>query len=109
MFPTNFNPDLIVLPFKACLAATGEPLTFDQAADLFARGEARSMRIERSYREAPETIGWTIFQQARLTYIHAGKPLYKNERDARRHIRHTQPIGYGRKSNPSPSHSRLHI
>lgn len=48
MFPTTFNPDLIVLPFKACLAATGEPLTFDQAAALFARGEARFMRIERS-------------------------------------------------------------
>ncbi len=109
MFPTNFNPDLIVLPFKACLAATGEPLTFDQAADLFARGEARSMRIERSYREAPETIGWTIFQQARLTYIHTGKPLYENERDARRHIRHAHPIGYGRNSNLTSSHSRLHF
>ncbi len=109
MFPQNFNPDLIVLPFKASLAATGEPLTFDQAAAMFARGEARFMRIERSYQGAPETIGWTIFQQARLTYVHTGKPLYENERDARRHIRHANPIGYGGNSKLTPSHSRLHI
>lgn len=109
MFPQNFNPHLIVLPFKACLAATGESLTFDQAAALFARGEARYMRIERSYQGAPETIGWTIFQQARLTYTHTGKPLYENERDARRHIRHAHPIGCSRNSNLTPSHSRLHI
>lgn len=109
MFPQNFNPDLIVLPFKACLAATGESLTFNQAAALFARGEARYMRIERSYQGAPETIGWTIFQQARLTYIHAGKPLYENERDARRNLRHAHPIGYAWNSNLTPNHSRLHF
>ena len=109
MFPTNFNPDLIVLPFKACLAATGESLTFDQATALFARGEARFMRIERSYRGAPETIGWTIFQQARLTYTHTGKPLYENERDARRHIRPAQPTGSGLNGQVTLSHFHLHI
>jgi len=109
MFPTTFNPDLIILPFKASLVATGEPLTFDQAAALFARGEVRFMRIERSYRDASETIGWTIFQQAHLACIHTGKPLYENERDARRHLRHTHSIGYGGNSKPTPSHSLLHI
>jgi hypothetical protein len=109
MFPTTFNPDLIVLPFKACLTTTGEPLTFDQAAAMFACGEVRFMRIERSYRGAPETIGWTIFQQAHLTCIHTGKPLYENERDARRHIRHTHPIGYDGNSKPTHIHPRLHI
>lgn len=109
MFPTTFNPDLIVLPFKASLAATGESLTFDQAAALFARGEVRFMRIERSYQGAPETIGWTIFQQARLTYIHTGKSLYENECDARRHIRKAHPVGYGLDSKVVLSHSHLHI
>lgn len=109
MFPQNFNPDLIVLPFKACLSATGEPLTFNQAAVLFARGEVRCMRIERSYRGAPETIGWTIFQQARLTYLHTGKPLYANEGDARRHIRQAQPIGSGLNGQVALSYSNLQI
>ena len=109
MFPTTFNPDLIVLPFKASLSATGEPLAFNQAAMLFARGEARFMRIERSYRGAPETIGWTIFQQARLTHIYTGKPLFEAERDARRHIRPAQPTGSGLNGQVTLSHFHLHI
>jgi hypothetical protein len=93
MFPLNFKPDLIMLPFKATVRETGQPLALEQARSLVALGEGQFVKVERSYPGAPEAIGWTIFECQTHAYVHTGDPLFDTERDARRHSGRPTPSG----------------
>ena len=87
MFPPTFNPNLLVLPFKAFLHDSGQVLTFSQTTALLAGGKAALVCIERSQPGAPEMIGWTLFEHISQTQLYAGKALFETERAARQHIR----------------------
>lgn len=79
--------DLVVLPFKATVLATGQRLTFYQALTMLHGGRAENLRIERSYPGAPEAIGWTVFERTARAYLYKNEPLFRDEQSARRHMR----------------------
>ena len=89
MFPPNFKPELIMLPFKASIRETGQTLNLAQSKEMIAQGRAGFVRIERSYRGAPEAIGWTMFEITPCAYVHTGDPLFAEERTARQHMKKT--------------------
>ena len=86
------TPDLVVLPFKATVLATGQRLTFEQALAMLRGGQAHHLRIERSYPGAPEAVGWTIFERTARAYLDRNEPLFQGEPGARRHIRKVYAI-----------------
>ena len=88
----NELQDLVVLPFKATVLATGQCLTFEQALAMLHSGQTQSLRIERSYPGAPDAIGWTVFEHTPSAYLHKNEPLFREEKEARRHIRKVYAI-----------------
>lgn len=88
----NLQPVLLTLPFKASLRDSERELTFAQVNTLLGLGQAEAIQIERSYFNAPNAIGWTIFERTTCAYVHTGDPLFEAERDARRHIQKTYAI-----------------
>ncbi len=109
MFPLNFKPDLIMLPFKATIRETGQALTLDQAKALIALGEGQFVKIERSYPGAPEAIGWTIFERQTHAYVHTGDPLFEAEREARRHMRTAYAIWHDLNGPDATTYSHAHL
>ena len=109
MFPLNFNPDLIMLPFKATIRETGQPLTLEQARALIALGEGQFVKIERSYTGAPEASGWTIFERQTHAYVHTGDPLFEIEREARRHMRTAYAIWHDLNGSDATTYSHAHL
>jgi hypothetical protein len=108
MIPSK--PDLIVLPFKAVLAGTSIPLTFEQTLFLWKGSGRGSVHIERTYPGAPGTIGWTIFRRTTKKYLYENEPLFRFERGARRYIRKAYAIHYSRlSSEDGMTHSHLNL
>jgi len=85
------NP-MVVLPFKAVVPENGQRLTFEQALAMLRGGQAGHLRIERSYPGAPEAVGWTVFEHTPSAYLHKNEPLFRDEKEARRHIRKVYAI-----------------
>ena len=88
----NELQDLVVLPFKATVLATGQCLTFEQALAMLHDGQVGHLRIERSYPGAPEAVGWTVFERTARAYLYRNEPLFRGEQGARRHIRKVYAI-----------------
>lgn len=109
MFPLTFKPDLIILPFKASVRDTGQPLTFVQARALQLAGQMEFVRIERSHPGAPEAIGWTFFERTPRAYVHTGDPLFDQEREARRHMRQAYAIRFEMTQDDALTGSHLHL
>ena len=84
--------NLVILPFKASVVATGQRLSFTEALAMRHRKQAQHLHIERSYPGAPEAIGWTIFQHTARAYLYEGEPLFLCEKGARKHIRKVYAI-----------------
>ena len=85
-------PNLVVLPFKATVLETSQPLTFEQALAMLHGGQAKHLRIERSYPGAPSAVGWTIFERTPRAYLYRNEPLFRGEQGARRRIRKAYAI-----------------
>ena len=91
------NPLRVSLPFKATLRDNGEPLTFEEVQACCLRGHngrqvrdhKDQVRIERSYPGSPEAIGWTVFFRRPKAYAYEGDPIFRSERQVRRHFRQT--------------------
>lgn len=107
--PLAPKPDLAILPFKACIRETGQPLTFAQAAFLLLSGSARFVRIERSYPGAPEAIGWAVFERTPKAYIHVPSPLFDTERQARRYLRVRYAIQADLNGDDAATYSDSHL
>ena len=76
IFSQANTANLVILPFKASVLATGQRLTFTEALTMRYRKQTPDLRIERSYPGAPEAIGWTIFQRTACAYLYEGEPLF---------------------------------
>jgi len=105
MFPSK--PDLVILPFKAALIGSDNPLTLEQALLLLRKHEP--IQIERSQPGAPDTIGWTIFRRTLRKYLYENEPLFRFERGARRYIRKAYAIHYSLLGDDGMTHSHLHL
>lgn len=102
------KPDLIVLPFKAALKGSDIPLTLEQTLALLRKGA--QIQIERSYPDAPDAIGWTIFRRTTRKYLYENEPLFRFERGARRYIRKAYAIHYSRlTSEDGMTYSHIHL
>jgi hypothetical protein len=108
VFPLNFKPDLIMLPFKAAIRETGQPLTLEQARSLIALGESQFVQVERSYPGMPEALGWTIFERKTHAYVHTGDPLFDTEREARRYMRTAYTIWHDLNGPEATTYSHAH-
>lgn len=109
MFPITFKPDLIILPFKASIRDTGQPLTYAQAQAMLSGDQAEFVRIERSHPGAPEAPGWTFFERTPRAYVHTGDPLFAQEREARRHMRQAYAIRFEMNPDDALASSHLHL
>lgn len=106
----NPNPKLVVLPFQATLAGTGEHLTFEQVIVLCKSRQETLLRIERSTPGAPHAIGWTIFRRTPQTYLYEGEQFFRFERGARKRLRQKYAIHYSLVGeNDALIHSHLHL
>lgn len=103
------KPDLVILPFKASIRDTGQPLTLAQASAMLARPEAEFVRIERSYPGSPEASGWTLFERTTRTYIYTGDPLFASERQTRQHLRQVYAIRHVLNGEDGSTYSHLHL
>lgn len=103
MLPTK--PDLIVLPFMARRSESDVPLTLDQTLSLLRTKE--QVQIERSYPGDPHAIGWTIFRRTRTQYLYENEPLFRCERDARRHVRSVYARHYSLSKEADLTHTHL--
>ena len=86
----NPNPDLVVLPFRATLVGTSDPLTFMQVVVLLNQGLKKHIQIERSYPGAPEAIGWTVFHRTSRAYCYENEPTLSGR--TRRTQTHSQGL-----------------
>ncbi|CAG0988695.1 hypothetical protein ANAEL_02166 [Anaerolineales bacterium] len=107
MLPSK--PDLIVLPFKAILAGTSIPLTLEQTLSLLRRKKQGRVQIERTYPDAPDAIGWTIFRRTPKKYLYENEPLFRFERGARRYICKAYAIHYSLLGDDGMTHSYLNL
>ena len=105
----NPNPDLVVLPFRATLVGTSDPLTFMQVVVLLNQGLKKHIQIERSYPGAPEAIGWTVFHRTSRAYCYENEPIFRSERGARRHLRKAYAIQYSLNTDDLMTYSHLHL
>ena len=105
MMPTK--PDLVILPFKAKLIGSDNPLTLEQALLLLRKHVP--IQIERSQPGAPDAIGWTIFRRTPRKYLYENEPLFRFERGARRYIRKAYAIHYSLLGDDGMTHSHLHL
>jgi len=105
--PDRSNPELLVLPFQACLAHSPDFLTLDEA--LLAWRQSRPLDLERSYPGAPHAVGWTIFRRTRLAFVYEGEPLFRFEGAARRYLRRIYAIQHSLAGDDGLTLSHLHL
>ncbi len=103
MFPSK--PDLVILPFKAALIGSDNPLTLEQALLLLRKHEP--IQIECSQPGAPDAIGWTIFRRTPRKYLYE----FRFERGAccLRSVRKAYAIHYSLLGDDGMTLSHLHL